>query len=94
MMTEEERREIWDKKYRLKRGLKDEEIIKEFDYLVIMGSKNETQNDIEYQNRLYNLINSIIYNKDLDYISKLDKLKCITDTNKSLELFSRERWEF
>lgn len=93
-MTEEERREIWDKKYRLKRGFKDEEIIKEFDYLIIMGSRNETQNDIEYQNRLYNLINSIIYNKDLDYISKLDKLKSITDTNKSLELFSRERWEF
>lgn len=94
MMTEEERREIWDKKYRLKRGFKDEEIIKEFDYLIITGSRNETQNDIEYQNRLYNLINFIIYNKDLDYISKLDKLKSITDTNKSLELFSRERWEF
>lgn len=93
-MTEEERREIWDKKYRLKRGFKDEEIIKEFDYLIIMGSRNETQNDIEYQNRLYNLINSIIYNKDLDYISKLDKLKSIIDTNKSLELFSKERWEF
>lgn len=93
-MTEEERREIWDKKYRLKRGFKDEEIIKEFDYLIIMGSRNETQNNIEYQNRLYNLINSIIYNKDLDYISKLDKLKSITDTNKSLELFSKERWEF
>ena len=50
--------------------------------------------DIEYQERLYDFIVSIINNEDLDYISKLDKLKCFIDTNKSLELYSRERWKF
>ena len=90
---DEKRRKIWDKKYSLKRNLTDNEI-KEFDYLVIMGSNNDTCNDIEYHRRLYDFINSIIYNNDIDYISKLDKLKTFTDTNKSLKLYSQERWEF
>lgn len=88
-----EKREIWDKIYNMKRGFKDEEI-KEFDYLMIMGGDYETLNDIEYQERLYNFMVSIINNENLDYISKLDKLKCFIDTNKSLELHSRERWKF
>lgn len=88
-----EKREIWDKKYNIKRGFKDEEI-KEFDYLMIMGRDYETLNDIGYQKRLYDFIVSIINNENLDYISKLDKLKCFIDTNKSLELYSRERWKF
>ena len=66
----------------------------EFDYLMIMGGDYETLSDIEYQERLYDFIVSIINNEDLDYISKLDKLKCFIDTNKSLELYSRERWKF
>ena len=90
---DKKKREIWDKKYSLKRNLTEDEI-KEFDYLLIKGGNDNTCNDIEYQKRLYNFINSIIYNKNLDYISKLDKLKTITDTNMSLELYSRERWEF
>lgn len=88
-MTESQKE--WYEKYNLKRGFSQEEI-KEFDQVVGICGMFDTIDDIEYQNRLFNFIKTIIDNPKLDYISKLDKLKTITDTNKSLKLFSDERW--
>ena len=89
----DEKRQIWNEKYDPKRGLMDDEIT-EFDYLMIIGGNFETKEDIEYQKLFYKIIDSIIHNENIDFISKLDKLKYFTDTNKSLKLHSRERWEF
>lgn len=92
-MTEKERREIWDKKYCVNRGFTEKEK-KEYGELIVIGGNFETHDDIKYQERLYDFITSLISNDNIDYISKLDKLKTFFDTNKSLKLFSNERWEF
>lgn len=41
-------------------------------------------NDIDYQKRLFTLIESIIHNNTLDYLSKLQKIQLLTESNKSL----------
>ena len=41
-------------------------------------------NDIDYQKRLFTLIESIIRNDKLDYLSKLHKIYWLTESNKSL----------
>lgn len=74
-------------KFRLKRGLNPDEE-KEYDQVLGVCSHIETDDNNEYQERLFNLIKSIIDNQNLDYISKLEKLNILLTTNKSLELYS------
>ena len=74
-------------KFRLKRGLNPDEE-KEYDQVLGVCSRIETNDNNEYQERLFNLIKSIIDNHNLDYISKLEKLNILLTTNKSLELYS------
>jgi hypothetical protein len=74
-------------KFRLKRGLNPDEE-KEYDQVLGVCSHIETDDNNEYQERLFNLIKSIIDNHNLDYISKLEKLNILLTTNKSLELYS------
>lgn len=78
-MTHEQRYE----KFRLKRGFNLEEE-KEYDQVLGYCSHIETDNNIEYQQRLFNVIKSIVDNNNLDYISKLEKLNILLTTNKSL----------
>jgi hypothetical protein len=73
--------------FRLKRGLNPDEE-KEYDHVLGVCSYIETVDNNEYQERLFNLIKSIIDNHNLDYISKLEKLNILLTTNKSLELYS------
>lgn len=77
-------------KFRLKRGLNPDEE-KEYDQVLGVCSHIETDDNNEYQERLFNLIKSIIDNQNLDYISKLEKLNILLTTNKSLELY-RNSW--
>lgn len=74
-------------KFRLKRGLNPDEE-KEYDQVLGVCSRIEINDNNEYQERLFNLIKSIIDNHNLDYISKLEKLNILLTTNKSLELYS------
>lgn len=67
------------------------EKIKEYDQVLGVCSHIETDNNNEYQERLFNIIKSIIDNHKLDYISKLEKLNILLTTNKSLELY-RNFW--
>ena len=76
--------------FRLKRGLNPDEE-KEYDQVLGVCSHIETDDNNEYQERLFNLIKSIIDNQNLDYISKLEKLNILLTTNKSLELY-RKSW--
>lgn len=76
--------------FRLKRGLNPDEE-KEYDQVLGVCAHIETDDNNEYQERLFNLIKSIIDNKNLDYISKLEKLNILLTTNKSLELY-RKSW--
>lgn len=48
------------------------------------GVHFDTVNDIDYQKRLFTLIESIIHNNTLDYLSKLHKIYWLTESNKSL----------
>jgi hypothetical protein len=73
--------------FRLKRGFNPDEE-KEYDQVLGVCSYIETVDNNEYQERLFNLIKSIIDNHNLDYISKLEKLNILLTTNKSLELYS------
>lgn len=77
-------------KFRLKRGFNLEEE-KEYDQVLGVCSRIETDNNNEYQERLFNIIKLIIDNHNLDYISKLEKLNILLTTNKSLELY-RNFW--
>lgn len=71
-------------KLRLKRGFNIEEE-KEYDQVLGYCSHIETDSDVEYQQRLFGVIKSIIDNNNLDYISKLEKLNVLLTTNKSLD---------
>lgn len=78
-----------DNRYdRLKKGFNQEEE-KEFDQVFSFCSSSETENNIEYQGRLFNVIRSIIDNNELDYISKLEKLNVLLATNKSLRSYKK-----
>lgn len=53
----------------------------------------ETDDNVEYQQKVCDLIEMIIKNDHLDYISKLDKIHTIVGTNKSFNHFQKRRWD-
>lgn len=73
-------------KFSIKRGFTPDEA-KEYDQVLGVCSHIETDDNKEYQERLFNLIKSIIDNHNLDYISKLEKLRILLTANKSLKLY-------
>lgn len=73
-------------KLSIKRGFTPDEV-KEYDQVLGVCLHIETNNNKEYQERLFNLIKSIIDNHNLDYISKLEKLNILLTSNKSLSLY-------
>lgn len=73
-------------KFSIKRGFTPDEV-KEYDQVLGVCSHIETDDNVEYQERLFNLIKSIVDNPNLDYISKLEKLNILLTTNKSLKLY-------
>ena len=73
------------------RGFTKEEKI-EYDILTGYCWRFETEDDVDAQQRVYNLIKTILQNDNIDYISKLDKIKTIVDTNRSLMKFFKRRW--
>lgn len=77
-------------KYTPSRGFNESEK-KEYDQVLGGGCHIDTENDTEYQKRLFNLMKMIIDNDRLDYISKLDKLSFLIDLNMSYKLFWEER---
>ena len=70
----------WNETYGLQRGF-DKSESEFFFELVGLGHNIDTLNDTEYQKRLFEFIESIIYNDNLDYISKLDKIHLLVDSN-------------
>ena len=76
-------------KYYIRRGFSEEES-KEWSQVVGWCATRETLDNEEYQTRCLNLIDSIIHNNKLDYISKLEKIKFFLDLHKSLKLFIKE----
>lgn len=76
-------------KYYIRRGFTEEES-KEWSQVVGWCAIYETIENEEYQTRCLNLIDSIIHNDKLDYISKLEKVKMMLDLHKSLKLFIKE----
>jgi hypothetical protein len=82
------RDEVMEKFY-IRRGFSEEES-KEWSQVVGWCATRETLDDEEYQTRSLNLIDSIIHNDKLDYISKLDKIKLFLDTHRSLKSFIKE----
>lgn len=76
-------------KYYIRRGFSEEEN-KEWSQVVGWCATRETLDDEEYQTRCLNLIDSIIHNDKLDYISKLEKVKFFLDLHKSLKIFRKE----
>lgn len=75
-MTAEE----WQERYGLQRGFDDSESKNFFEH-VGLGLNFDTINDIEYQERLFDFIEYIIHKKDLDYVSKLEKIHLLVDAN-------------
>lgn len=82
------RNEVMEK-YHIRRGFSEEEF-KEWSQVVSWCANRETLDDEEYQTRSLNLIDSIIHNDKLDYISKLDRLKLFLNIHKSLKSFIKE----
>lgn len=78
-------------KWAPERGFTEEERL-EYDIVKGYCWRFETENDVDAQQRVYNLIKSILQNDNIDYISKLDKIKIIVDTNRSLMYFFKTRW--
>ena len=76
-------------KYYIRRGFSEEEN-KEWSQVVGWCATRETLDDEEYKTRFLNLMDSIIHNDKLDYISKLEKVKMMLDLHKSLKLFIKE----
>lgn len=79
------------KQHILSRGFTEEEN-KEYGQVFGYCANILTDNDIEYQNRLSNLIKSILDNDHLDYISKIEKIYILLQANKSLKEYSK--WMF
>lgn len=79
-------------KYYIRRGFSEEES-KEWSQVVGWCAIYETLDNEEYQTRCLNLIDSIIHNDKLDYISKLEKVKFFLDLHKSLKIFRKESSE-
>lgn len=79
-------------KYYIRRGFSEEES-KEWSQVVGWCATRETLDNEEYQTRCLNLIDSIIHNDNLDYISKLEKVKFFLDLHKSLKIFRKEMAE-
>lgn len=77
-------------KYTPSRGLNESEK-KEYDQVLGYCHHMDTKCDIEYQNRLFNLMKMIINNDRFDYVSKLDKLFFLLDLNKTYKSFRKER---
>lgn len=69
-------------KYGTKRGFTEEET-KEFDQICGWCYHFDTSEDEEYQSRIFNMIDSIIHNPSLDYMSRLDKIDFLVDLNKT-----------
>lgn len=79
-------------KYYIRRGFSEEEG-KEWSQVVGWCATRETIDDEEYQTRSLNLIDSIIHNDRLDYISKLEKINFFLGLHKSLRIFKKESSE-
>lgn len=92
MMTEEEKKE-WLSKYYVKRDFTDEEL-DEYDYLCSIGINTMTDENKEFIYRLYRMIESIIHNDKLDYISKLHKIDLLIRPNMSLKNFYTRSFHF
>lgn len=80
-------------KYGLDNGLNKSDKI-EYDSILGLCSLFDTENDIEAQNKLYNLIKSIIDNKNVDYLSKLYKIEMLLNVHKSLKDYHKEMWNY
>ena len=76
----------------LNRGF-DEKENKEYGQILGYCSKMDTVNNIEYQNRLFKMIENIIHNSKLDYISKLEKIQILIELNFSLNEYQKEIYE-
>lgn len=91
-MTKEEKIE-WMKNYYVDRGFTEEES-KEYDWVFSIGINTKTTEDNEFINRLYKMIESIIHNEKLDYISKLQKIHLLVEPNMSLKDFYKRSFNF
>lgn len=80
-------------KYGLDNGLNKSD---KLEYSSVLGlcSLFDTQNNIEIQNKLYDLIKSIIDNKNINYLSKLYKIEMLLNMNKSLKEYHNEMWNY
>ena len=83
-------------KYGLDTGLNKSDKSDKIEYNSILGLCYlfDTQNDIETQNKLYDLIKSIIDNKNINYLSKLYKIEMLLNMNKSLKEYHDEMWNY
>ena len=91
-MTDEQR-QIWNEKYDINRGFSDSENV-EYSTILITGTNIETNENVEYINRLYKIIDLIIRNNSLDYISKIQKIHILLDSNLSLRNFYNDCFNF
>ena len=92
IMTDEQR-QIWNEKYDINRGFSDSENI-EYNTILLTGTNIETNEHVEYINRLYKIIDLIIRNNSLDYISKIQKIHILLDSNLSLRNFYNDCFNF
>ena len=92
MMTKKEKEE-WMEKYYVRRGFTKEEN-EEWDYVFSIGINTKTTENSEFISRLYKMIESIIHNDNLDYISKLHKIHLLVDPNMSLKDFYTRSFNF
>lgn len=80
-------------KYGLNNGLNESDKL-EYNSVLGLCSLFDTRNNIEAQNKLYDLIKSIIDNENVDYLSKLYKIEMLLNMNKSLKEYHNEMWHF
>lgn len=87
-MTGQERYE----RLSVSRGLNESQR-KEYEQVMGWCAHFDTLNDEEYQSRTFNVIDNIIHNDKLDYLSKLDKIYLLICLNKTWQYYWEHREE-